>query len=252
MPKCPQCGKEFATDAALAQHTKDKHASSEPLTGSTRKEKSKPKSLRRRNKHPVAVGLGAAGAALLVVLYLLVAPSLVPPPVPCSSGENWVHIHPYLTISIEGTNVPVPAAIGSLKSGSCLEVMHTHDSSGIIHIELAQGDTLANYTLADFFRVWNATYPTVNINGTSHPVTFSNNEVFGYRADATHKVVVLVDAKVVSDGVKVPLEQLDYCDSTNGGLPPCQATANGNPLWKGTNNYPYGTGHTITIEYTST
>jgi len=251
LAKCDLCGKEFGTAAALAQHTRDKHGSTGTSVVESQKPKSKPRTLRRRNRHPVAIGVGATGVALLIGLYLLVAPSLASTPVPCSSGESWIHVHPYLSISVEGTNVTVPTGVGFLKSGSCLEEMHTHDSSGIIHIELSQADANANYTLSDFFRVWNATYPTVKINGTSHPVTFSNDEIFGYRADATHKVLVLVDGKVVSNGVKVPLEQLDYCDSANGGAPPCGATANGNPLWKGAYSYPYGTGHTIVIEYTS-
>jgi hypothetical protein len=130
--------------------------------------------------------------------------------------------------------------------------MHTHDASGIIHIELAQADADANYTLGDFFRVWNATYSTVTINGTSHPVLFTDTDIFGFKTDATHRVWVLVDGKAVSNGVNIPLKQLDYCDSSNGGFPPCAATANGNPLWHGTSNYPYGTGHTILIEYVST
>jgi hypothetical protein len=200
----------------------------------------------------VAIGIGVAAVVLGLGLYLVIAPSLAPTPVPCSSGESWIHVHPYLSISIEGTNVAVPAQIGFLNQcPSGLELMHTHDASGIIHIELSQTDapTGANYTLGDFFRVWSATFPTVTINGTTHPVVFTNTDIFGYTADATHKVVVLVDGKPVSNGVGVPLEQLDYCNSTNANVPPCYPTAGGNPLWGGGSNYPYGTDHTVVIEY---
>lgn len=214
----------------------------------------------------IAVGLG---------LYIIVAPNFIPTPVPClgGTGENYIHVHPYIRINIEGTNVPIPAQIGFLKAGACIEEIHTHDTSGIIHIELGTGDVNSNFTLADFFSVWNATYSTVSFNGTSHPVLFANGNILGYRTDTTHKVVVLVDNISVTNGAGVPIEQLDYCgsssvqpgppplntpcyptdatDSTTGA--PCSSTSTtcsiGNPYWQGTTTYPYKTGHTIVIEY---
>lgn len=254
MVKCNTCGREFATQAALAQHAKDKHQVEGQRVSESQdrqqESKTKRKSLRRRNRHPVAIGLAAAAVIFGLGLYFAVAPSLAPPPIPCSSGETRIHVHPYLSISIEGTPVTVPAAIGYLnRCPSGLEEMHAHDASGIIHIELSQTDSHANFTLADFFRVWSAIYPTVSINGTSHPVEFTNTNIFGFSTDATHKVVVLVDGKAVANGAGVLLEQLDYCDSTNSNVPPCSGTAQGNPLWNGGSNYPYGTGHTIVIEY---
>ena len=260
MAKCDQCGREFSTEAALSQHKKDKHSvdvgpraarPAEPQQAS-RGGKSKPRSLRKRNRHPVVIGLAAVAIVLGLGLYVLVAPNFAPLPVPCTGGENYTHIHPYLRISIEGTNVPVPAGLGLNVRGCAVMILHTHDASGIIHVELGQSDNLANFTLGDFIRVWAATHSGVTINGTSHPVEFTNTDIFGYKTDATHKVVVLVDNKTVANGVGVPLEQLDFCDATTGGAPPCAATVGANnPLWKGTTTYPYGTGHTIKIEYVS-
>jgi hypothetical protein len=256
--KCEECGKEFASQAALAQHLKDKHGvektgAAEGLAAPQEERKgAKPKTRRRRNRHPVAIGLSAIAIALGIGLYVLVAPNFAPTPVPCSSGESFIHVHPYLRIAIEGTNVPIPTLLGDLTNRGCLEVIHTHDASGIIHIELSSTDSNANYTLGDLFRVWHATYPGVIINGTSHPVEFSNTDIFGFKTDSTHKLVVLVDKNPVANGVGVPLEQLDYCSAANSNVPPCSPTARGDPLWKGGTAYPYGTGHTIVIEYVST
>ncbi len=243
MPKCSVCEREFATDEALAQHMKDKHKIEERRQqgqAGNGGSKQRRKSLRKRNRRPIAIGLIVAAVVVGLGLYFAIAPAFAPDPIPCSTAETWIHVHPYLRITIEGTNVTIPANIGYLPAGSqtptCLEEMHTHDSTGIIHIELGPSDKNANYTLGDFFRVWNATYSTVTINGTSHPVVFTNTDVFGFKTDATHKVVVLVDGKPVSDGVGIPLEQLDNLSG---------------PLWDGTSNYPYGTGHTIVIEYVS-
>jgi hypothetical protein len=48
------------------------------------------------------------------------------------------------------------------------------------------------------------------------------------------------------------LNVLAYCDNSNSGGPPCSITAGGNPIWNGGNSpYPYATGQTIVIEYTS-
>ena len=261
MVTCETCGKEFATEAALAQHLRDKHG----IEGIARAQrpaetqrgprggKPKQRSLRRRNRHPVAIGLAAVAIAIGLGLYVLVAPSFAPTPVPCSSGESYIHVHPYISIKIEGTNVPVPANVGFLNSRGCLEELHTHDASGVIHVELSQADKLGNYTLGDFFRVWAITFSTVLINGTSHPVEFTNTDILGFKTDATHKIVVLVDNKTVSNPFGLPLEQYDYCDASTGGGPPCALTVGTtNPLWKGGSAYPYGTGHTIVIEYVST
>ena len=181
-------------------------------------------------------------------------------PFPCLSNEQLaIHIHPWLTIDVDGKNVTIPAAIGIANpviqngvagSGSCFEPMHTHDSSGIIHIESA---TDINYTLADFFQIWNVTYGTVSFNGTSHPVVFNSTDILGYKADATHKVVLLVDGTPSQQYGSLVLNYYDYCSATNSVSTSslCYATARGPPYFNG-QPYPYGTGHTIVIEYVST
>lgn len=59
------------------------------------------------------------------------------------------HIHPHLTISVDGEFETIPGSIGN---SPCLRQIHTHDRTGELHIE-PQGD-VAYYTLEDFFRVW--------------------------------------------------------------------------------------------------
>ncbi len=259
--KCQICGREFATEAALAQHLKDKHSqesspgvrekgapSSEPVS------RAKPKSLRKRNRHPVAIGLVIVVIVLGVGFYEVVAPSFVSPPFPCATGANNIHVHPYLRILIDGQNVVIPGEVGFFNGGTCLEPIHTHDASGILHVELNAADKNQNFTLGDFFRIWSATpgMNTVSFNGTTHPVSFSSTNILGYMTDSTHRVVVRVDNQTVANPSLIPLEQLDYCSAANTSVPPCAPTAGGNPLWKGTSNYPYGTGHTIVIEYVKT
>jgi hypothetical protein len=167
-------------------------------------------------------------------------------PFPCTGSTPLViHIHPYLQIFINNQSVTIPADIGL--TSTCTEPMHTHDSSGIIHVE---SPTNTTYTLGDFFQIWKDTYGTVQFNGTQHPVVFNSTDILGYKADSSHQLLLLVDGVPSSQYGSLVLNTLDYCDANNSVSPnsPCYATAQGAPYWFG-ENYPYGTGHTIEILY---
>jgi len=128
--------------------------------------------------------------------------------------------------------------------------MHTHDASGIIHIE---SEIDMNYTLGDFFNIWNQTYSYSLINGIKHPIIFTSSDILGYTTNSSYKLVLLVDGKpsTLTDYRKLVLNTLDYCNASDTQTTsPCYATAGGNPAWNGgASTYPYGTGHTIIIEY---
>lgn len=62
--------------------------------------------------------------------------------------------------------------------------------------------------------------------------------------------MLLVDGKPSTAFGSLVLNQLDYCSAASTG-PPCYPTAVGDPYYNG-QPYPYGTGHTIVIEYEST
>lgn len=63
-----------------------------------------------------------------------------------------VHIHPELSIFVDGELEIIPANIGI--EGVCMAEIHTHDVSGIIHVETADRQRLSQITLQDFFTVW--------------------------------------------------------------------------------------------------
>ena len=180
-------------------------------------------------------------------------------PFPCLAEVTTVHVHPWLQISLSLgagiTNVTIPTAVGILDpqitnglagGGSCFEPMHTHDSSGIIHVEAASVST--QYTLGAFFQIWQVTYGTVNVNGVSRPVVFNNTDILGYKTDSTHTLSLLIDGKPFTGSIygSLDMTQYDYC-SAQSTTPPCYPTAGGAPQWPG--GYPYGTGHQIVIYY---
>ncbi|HEV2137896.1 MAG TPA: hypothetical protein VGR53_03575 [Nitrososphaerales archaeon] len=269
MVKCETCGKEFATEGALTQHLKDKHGVTgtldvmKPSEAKERRQetRTKPRSLRKRNRHPVAIGVAAAAVVIGLGLYLVVAPSFTATPFPCAAEGNYIHVHPYLQIWIDGKNVTIPAEIGITQSGSCLEPLHTHDSYGIIHVELSKAEANKTWTLGDFFSIWKYTCnlqpaqcPTVN--GTSRPVVFDQSNILGFTADSSHKVTLLVNGVPSSAGGSLDLEQYDYCYAAISNAPPCSPTAGGDPAWNVISNtqhgtYPYSTGNKIIIEFSS-
>ena len=189
----------------------------------------------------------ATGVGLAYVVSLYGPASSVPGfPFPCAGSEGTaIHVHPYLQIVISGQNVAVPAGVGIVRSGTCFEPVHTHDASGVIHVE--SPNTSTQYTLSEFFQIWNATYHTVTINGANHPIIFDSTDILGFRTDANHRVMLLVDGMPSSAYGSLVLNSLDYCSASTTG-PPCSPTAVGDPFYGG-QEYPFGIGHTIVIEY---
>lgn len=68
--------------------------------------------------------------------------------VPCLTIEEF-HLHPHLTITFDGEEVPIPANIGV--EPNCFRELHTHDSDGVIHVE---SDVDKGYAFSDFLNVW--------------------------------------------------------------------------------------------------
>jgi len=179
-------------------------------------------------------------------------------PFPCLAEVTTVHVHPWLQISIDTgagiANVTIPTAVGILDpqitngiagGGSCFEPMHTHDASGIIHVEA--GSVSNQYTLGAFFQIWQVTYRTAYFAGASRPVVFNNTDILGYKTDSTHTLSLLTDGQKFTGAYgSLDLTHYDYC-SAQSSSPPCNPTAGGDPQWPGT--YPYGTGHTVVIDY---
>ncbi len=70
----------------------------------------------------------------------------------CDRDEGSLeHVHTSLQIFNRGHAVLVPANIGIPQGASCLYWVHTHDASGVIHIE---SPVKSNFTLGQFFDIW--------------------------------------------------------------------------------------------------
>jgi hypothetical protein len=87
-------------------------------------------------------------------------------------GKETFHIHALLSIYVNGLLVPLPAEIGLDPAHHIESSMHTHDSTGIIHMEAPHP---FKYTLGDFFGVWGVKLGPAQVGGLA-----------GYGGDKLH------------------------------------------------------------------
>ncbi|GLV60490.1 hypothetical protein KDH_73090 [Dictyobacter sp. S3.2.2.5] len=77
----------------------------------------------------------------------------------CDTQEQLAyHIHAHLSIYIDGKPVALPQGIGIASDQSCIYWLHTHDTSGVIHIE---SPTQKDYTLGQFTQLWSQRFSTL-------------------------------------------------------------------------------------------
>jgi hypothetical protein len=87
---------------------------------------------------------GANTAGLAQRLHAIGVPPLSP------VEGTVIHIHQHLDIYVDGHRVTVPAGVG-IDPAVGFAPLHTHDDSGVIHVE---SPTVRTYTLGEFFAVW--------------------------------------------------------------------------------------------------
>ncbi len=95
---------------------------------------------------------------------------------------NALHIHQHLDILINGKPVTVPSGIGINQSARFISPLHTHDVSGVMHVE---SDVKRDFTLGQFFDVWG--------------VRFTKSCIGAYCAKGADTLRVFVNGKPVSD-----------------------------------------------------
>ncbi len=117
-----------------------------------------------------------------------------------------LHIHQHLDLSVDGRRVTVPAGIGIDESQGFISPLHTHDESGVIHVE---SPDVRTFTLGQFFAVWG--------------LRLTPRCVGGYCATGSKSLRVFVDGKRFSGDPRVlPLaehEEILVAYGTRAQLP---------------------------------
>jgi hypothetical protein len=88
-----------------------------------------------------------------------------------------LHIHAHLDIIVNGTPVQVPADIGVDDARQKISPLHSHDITGVIHIE--SPNKTDTFTLGQFFTEWQ--------------VSLAADHIGGLTTDATHHLKAYVN-----------------------------------------------------------
>ena len=72
--------------------------------------------------------------------------------------QQGYHIHVHLTIYLNGTQVTIPQNVGIASDTSCFYWLHTHDTTGVVHIE---APATASLNLQQFLDIWRKGFSTL-------------------------------------------------------------------------------------------
>jgi len=124
-------------------------------------------------------------AIIVIAVFFLPKPPSNPVLLPlylsnCVTVSFSYHSHPNLSITINGVAVTLPTTFDQ----SCPQPIHTHDSTGVLHLE--PGDD-RDYHLSDWFLLWGhfASDPNLTI--------FNSTQIFTNKVDATHHLTMTVN-----------------------------------------------------------
>lgn len=105
---------------------------------------------------------------------------------PALSTEGTVlHTHEHLDIFISGKQLTIPQDIGIGQFQQFFSPIHTHDTTGIIHVE---SPVIQTFTLGQFFDIWG--------------VRFSDKCIGGYCNSDTMTLRAYVDGKAVTSNFR--------------------------------------------------
>lgn len=111
-----------------------------------------------------------------------------------ANGDESYHVHAHLSVYVNGQQVPVPGNVGitATLTGGIEATMHTHDTSGIIHMEAGNPYP---FKVSDFLDVWG--------------VKFTDTQLGAYTDRGQDRVWMYVNGKPISDPVTYVLRPHD-------------------------------------------
>jgi hypothetical protein len=107
-------------------------------------------------------------------------------------SETIFHIQSLLHVYVDRKPVTVPANVGLDQSTGTFSPLHTHDTSGIVHME---ADRTYPFTIGQFFAVWG--------------VRFADDQLGPYKSGDGEQLQVYVNGKRVSDPVDYVMHEHD-------------------------------------------
>jgi hypothetical protein len=102
------------------------------------------------------------------------------------------HVHAELKVYINGKQTTVPANLGIDPQGRFISPIHTHDTSGVVHMESTK---YYPFTLGEFINIWG--------------VKFTNDQLGQYKTGDGNVLQLWVNGKQVSDPVNYQMKAHD-------------------------------------------
>jgi len=121
----------------------------------------------------------------------------------CATSETY-HAHAMVTIYQDGVRLAVPGQIGL---SGCAYELHTHDATGIVHLEAASQKP---FTLGQFFSVWGQPLSATSVAGLAGTplfYTIENEKVTAFTGDP--RTIALAAHKEIAIVVGTPPAKLD-------------------------------------------
>ena len=100
-----------------------------------------------------------------------------------------VHTHEHLDIFVLGRHIQIPTGVGIDEQERFIAPIHTHDQTGVLHVE---SDEAREFTLGQFFDMWG--------------VLLTESCLGAHCADADHTLKFYVDGREVPDARAVELK----------------------------------------------
>jgi hypothetical protein len=125
-----------------------------------------------------------------------------------------VHIHQHLDVFVNGKHEPVPANIG-IYDGQFLTELHTHDPTGIMHVE---SPTKREFDLGQFFGVWGVRLNSNCVGGYCKPVYPWNVYVNGERYAGNPAALVLQEHQEIAFVIGTPPRKIPSSYKFPAGL----------------------------------
>lgn len=132
----------------------------------------------------------------------------------CDGGMTLAyHIHVHLSLYVNGEQLAIPKAVGVMNpfiednivvAATCYYWVHTHDETGIVHVEPSSD---VQVTLGDLFDIWGEPLSETGVAGYDGDVTVY---VDGEKYTDDPRGIVFEDHKQIAIEVGTPLVTPDY------------------------------------------
>jgi hypothetical protein len=139
--------------------------------------------------------------------------------VPETAERLAYHVHAHLDVFVNGTHRLVPGGIGINMDDpgcaqACISPLHTHDVSGIVHIESA---TPRSFTLGQFFTEWGVRLDKNCVGTYCTPGTPVAVYVGGKPVSGDPRTIELTDQREIAIVIGTPPAQIPSEGDFSGG-----------------------------------